>query len=343
MLVCNTRSLCGRITGVQRYASELLVRFSNRVHPIRPVRYLPGVHGHMWEQFVLPMRIGKNLLWSPCNSGPLTVSHQVVTVHDVTPIDHPEWMSKRFSQWYGYMIPRLVKRVHRVITDSEYSRERILAVSGVAAEKVVAIPLAADARFRQETAARIQEVTARYGLVPGKYLLSVSSLEPRKNLSRLLKVWSRLLPEIPGDINLVLAGPAGPSAIFGDFELKDIPKRVEFTGYIPDDELPALYSGALGFVYLSLYEGFGLPPLEAMACGTPVLSSQATSLAEVVVGGALTVEPHDDEAISDGLKRLILDDALREKLKSEGLARAKQFSWDNTAERTMQVLQEAAQ
>ncbi len=338
----NGRFVHGRVTGVQRYAWELLKRMPE-ARVISNDRPMSGAIGHAWEQFVLPFRSRGRLLWSPCNTGPLSVSQQVVTMHDMTPVDHPEWMSKRFSEWYRYLVPRLARRVRRIITDSDYSKERIISISGVSPDKIISIPLAADDRFCPADPEVVEKVSRRFGLEPSKYVLSVSSIEPRKNLPRLLNAWSRILSEIPDDICLVLAGAKGSEAVFGEFRLDGLPPRVEFTGYIPDDDLPGLYSGALGFIYISLYEGFGLPPLEAMACGTPVLSSSATSLPEVVGDSALTVDPEDDEAIAFALKQLILDGDLRSHLRASGITRARQFSWDTTAKQSRQVLQESSE
>jgi glycosyltransferase involved in cell wall biosynthesis len=241
------------------------------------------------------------------------------------------------------MIPRLARKVRKVLTDSEFSRQRIIEVSGISPDKVVAIPLAASEHFRMEGQDRIDAITRKYGLKPEKYLLSVSSLEPRKNLVRLLKAWSRILSDIPEDIHLVLAGATGATRVFSQLSLDTPPPRVVFTGYLPDESLPALYSGAMGFVYLSLYEGFGLPPLEAMGCGTPVISSTADSLVEVVGDAALLVAPEDEDAIADSLIRLIHDDQLRSRLHDAGLTRASQFSWGITADRVHQLLLDASQ
>ncbi len=140
----------------------------------------------------------------------------------------------------------------------------------------------------------------------------------------------------------MVAGAKGKDIIFKNTSLDKLPPKVCMPGYVPDEYLPTLYSGAIALVYVSLYEGFGLPPLEAMACGTPVLTSNVTSLPEVVGDAALMVDPYDVDAIAEGIKRLIEDDNLRRELSQKGLARAKLFSWDRTAEVTWSVLKEAA-
>ncbi|MBC7323609.1 MAG: glycosyltransferase family 4 protein, partial [Acetomicrobium sp.] len=168
------------------------------------------------------------------------------------------------------------------------------------------------------------------------------TIEPRKNLQRLLEAWSVVCSNLPQDVWLVVAGAKGKDIIFKNTSLKKLPPRVYMPGHVPDEHLPALYSGAIALVYVSLYEGFGLPPLEAMACGTPVLISNVTSLPEVVGDAALMVDPYDVDAIAEGIKRLVEDDNLRKELSQKGLARAKLFSWDRTAEVTWSVLKEAA-
>ncbi|HPU78519.1 MAG TPA: glycosyltransferase family 1 protein, partial [Thermosynergistes sp.] len=168
------------------------------------------------------------------------------------------------------------------------------------------------------------------------------TIEPRKNLQRLLEAWCVICQKLPQDVWLVVAGAKGRESIFRDASFNDLPPKVYMAGHVPDEHLPALYSGALFFAYVSLYEGFGFPPLEAMACGTPVLTSNVTSIPEVVGDAALMVDPYDVEAIADGIKRLVEDSSLRAELSRRGIARAKMFTWDKTAELTWKVLEEAA-
>lgn len=335
--------MSNRITGVQRYALELLAQFDDRVEKIAPGVHLEGIKGHIWEQFFLPKQLKGRLLWSPSNTGPLSVGKQVVSIMDVAPMDHPEWMNRRFSAWYGFLTPHLVRRVRSVLTISEFSKQRILHYCPDAEEKVTVTYLAADARFvptDQEEVVRVQE---RLALPSPHYLVALGSLEPRKNLARLLRAWKNVEHKIPDGVWLVLAGAQGKKLVFGEQSFENLPPRVHLTGHVPDPMLPALYSGAIGAVYLSLYEGFGLPPLEAMACGAPVLTSNVTSLPEVVGNAGIAIDPYDVDAIGDGILRLVEDAGLRADLRANGLARAKLFSWDKTAKQTWEVLQEATQ
>ena len=331
------------LTGVQRYTLELLSRWGDRAKKVAPSsrRFSSGLAGHFWEQVVLPMALRGALLFSPSNTGPLGVKRQVVTIHDVVPLDHPEWLNPRFAAWYRFLLPRLTHKVQRVITISNFTRQRLLELTTVPADKVVVIPNGVDARFSPRTADETSRVREALKIPTEYYVLSLGSLEPRKNLHRLLQAWSQVQNEIPSDIWLVIAGVKGKKLVFREVSFESLPPRVYLTGHVRDDFLPALYSGAVAFIYVSVYEGFGLPPLEAMASGTPMLTGDRTALPEVVGDAALMVDPFDVEAIAWGLKQLVEDGALRERLRRKGLQRAKMFSWDKTANMTWQVLQEA--
>ena len=341
MLVCNTRNLYSNVTGVQRYTLELMKRFNGRIQAVQPEQPLHGIRGHIWEQFILPAKLGKRLLWSPSNSGPLTVENQVLTVMDVSPMDHPEWMNPRFASWYKFLTPKLVRRVRSVLTISEFTKQRIKEYCPDMISKVHVVHLAADSRFFPVNKIFIRKALERLTIPTPYYLVALGSLEPRKNLQRLLEAWEQIQTIISDDIWLVLAGAKGKKIVFGNVSFEKLPPRVHLTGHVPDEILPALYSGAIASPYISLYEGFGLPPLEAMACGTPVITSNVSSLPEVVGNAAITIDPYDLEAISEALIRLVEDSGLRSKLRLRGLERVKQFNWDKTADKTWQILQQA--
>ncbi|RIH81532.1 Mannosylfructose-phosphate synthase [Meiothermus luteus] len=341
-VVVNTRTLSAKLTGVQRYTQEIVNRLAHRVELVAPQSHLEGVAGHAWEQFVLPTLLRGRLLWSPSNTGPLMVSHQVITVHDAVPFDHPEWLNPIFAGWYRFLLPRLIPRVRRIITVSEFSKTRILEHAQVDPARIIVIPNGVDSRFRPHKDQEHLNLIKRLGIPSCHYVLSLGSLEPRKNLDRLLKAWELLCEEVPEDIWLVVAGAKGKAQIFRDVFFEKLPPRVYFTGHVPDEYLPALYSAALVFVYVSVYEGFGIPPLEAMASGTPTLTSNQTALPEVVGDAGLTVNPFSVDAIAEGLRKLIGDSALRQTLRQKGLERSLQFGWDSIAERTWTVLREAA-
>ncbi len=325
-IALNARFYSHRPTGMQRYGIEMAKRLAGCLDVLRPGRPLRGAEGHLWEQFYLPTASRGRLLWSPNNTGPLAVGHQICTIHDIIPVDRPEWFSPRFAAWYQWLLPKLVHRVQHIIAISEFTKRRIIERFGVDATKITVVPNGIGSEFVPQSQP------------PGQYLLSVCSVEPRKNLPGLLRAWQRVAPRIPSEIELVLVGGKGASAVFQDAGVGELPPRVRFTGYVSDEQLPGVYAGALALIYPSLYEGFGLPPLEAMACGTPVVTSETTSLPEVVGEAALLVDPATEESIADGIRRIVDDAPLRDRLRSAGLARARQYTWDRSAEETRAVL-----
>lgn len=341
-IAVNTWALQSPVTGVQRYLLELLPHLPGPVQRVRPSHPLHGWRGLAWEQCVLPARTRGRLLWSPCSTGPLALRAQVVTVHDVAPLDHPEWLTAKFAAWYRFLLPRLARRARHLIAISEFTKRRLVATTGVNPAKVTVILHGIDARFSPQPPEAVAAVCHRHGLEPGKYWLSLGTLEPRKNLPRLLAAWSAALPDLDAGLQLALAGAAGNRNFFAAPGLPQLPARTRLLGHVPEGDLPGLYAGAMAFAYLSLYEGFGKPPLEALACGTPVLASNAASLPEVVGDAALTVDPADTGAITAALIRLAADPNLRARLSAAGRERALQFDWARSAAKTWRVLAAAA-
>ncbi|MDQ6664685.1 MAG: glycosyltransferase family 4 protein [Acidobacteriota bacterium] len=337
-IALNSRFYAHRPTGMQRYALELAGRFGGNIQQIRPDRPLKGAAGHLWEQFYLPAALKGRMLWSPNNTGPLAVANQVCTFHDLIPLDRPEWFNPRFAAWYQWLLPRLARKVRRIISVSEFTKQRIVERFGIEASKVTVIPNGVDARFHPRPADEIAAMRQSLGIGGAPYLLCVGSVEPRKNLQCLLKAWSRALAKIPEDVQLVVAGAKGARLVFSNIPVGKLPARVRLTGYVDDQQLPALYSGAMALVYPSLYEGFGLPPLEAMACGVPVITSNSTSLPEVVGDAGIQVDPTEAESIADAICRVTRDEPLRMAMRAKGLARAERYSWDAVALETWQVL-----
>jgi glycosyltransferase involved in cell wall biosynthesis len=343
-VICNARFAGQELTGVQRYGHELLRRFGGFVESVAPAAPLSAMRGHWWEQAELPGLCEGKLLWSPGNTGPLRVRRQVVTIHDASTLDHPEWFARKFAVWYRFLLPRLARRVRRVITVSEFSRGRLIERCGVSPDRVVAIHNGVDQRFRPATSGELDPFQRQHGL-RSPYLLYVGSWEPRKNLAVLLQAWQKLALK---DVTLILAGGVG--TVFRDRGFDRIPDGVRLWGRIADDDLVPLLAGATGFVFPSLYEGFGLPPLEAMACGCPALVSSATSLPEVCGpafdrargrGCAVYFDPRDADELAERIRDLLaLDGDTREIWTTNGLQHARQFTWDRAAAQTRQVLDE---
>lgn len=336
-ILVNGRFKSQAITGVQRYATEITTRLNNGIKLIHSPQFRSPLSGHVWEQFYLPTKVSStNMLWSPANTGPIAVKNQIVTIHDLSPIDHPEWFDRNFSYWYRFLLPKLAQRVKLIFTDSEFSKARIMNVFGLAENKVVSIPLGVGDQFKPATQANVDAVTNKLGILR-PYVLYIGSLEPRKNLLRLFQAWE-LVDE--HRVELVVAGMRGRS--FKDSGFDKVPSGVRMTGYVPDQDLPSLYTGALCFIYLSIYEGFGLPVLEAMSCGVPVISSNSTALPEVVGDAGLLLDPFDVVEIASTLKLLISDREQRDELQAKGFERAALYSWDKTTEIVWKELQSLA-
>jgi glycosyltransferase involved in cell wall biosynthesis len=270
----------------------------------------------------------------------------VVSIHDLSFEHLPETFKRRSRMQLRLTVRNSARRAARILSLSEHSRRDIIDTYGISPDRVTAIPLAAASHFSPVTDSReLQRVRHIYG-IDRDYILSVGSIQPRKNLARLVRAYASLRGEYSADKlpKLVLAGKC---AWLYDETLRALDETglrdtVVLTGYVPQSDLPALYSGALCFVYPSYFEGFGLPPLEAMKCGVSVVVGNRTSLPEVVGTAALTVDPFDVEAIAAAIKRLMNDSQLRQELRSKGQQRAGMFDWRETARKTLKVYEEVA-
>jgi glycosyltransferase involved in cell wall biosynthesis len=270
----------------------------------------------------------------------LTAARRVVTIHDVFPYVSPHTSTTLDRLIYRLWLPLAVRRVDAVITDSQNSKNDILRFLPVKAGQITVIPVAASPNYRPLAAGQVLPVLERHRL-PQPYILYVGSIEPRKNLLRLLQAYALLRESLPG-WRLVIVGARNvwlSSSLTEEIERLNLKTWIHFTGYVPEEDLPALYNGAGLFVFPSLYEGFGLPVLEAMACGVPVITSQASSLPEVAGDAALLVDPHSVEEIAAAMLRVLSDPGLRQDLKFRGLERSAGFSWERTARQTIDVYQ----
>jgi glycosyltransferase involved in cell wall biosynthesis len=324
----NGRFLSRRITGVERYAAEILSRLAGRVRILRPGPAGRGIVGHAWEQLVLPARLSsRSTLWSPANTGPLGVRNQLLTLHDLSALEHPEWFNPTFGLWNRILLPTLVRRVRRIAVPSETVRQKVLRRFGLPAERVVTVPGGVDlARFHPVSSQDQRE----------RYVLFVGTLEPRKNLPALLEAWQAIEARHP-QVSLVVAGTAG-----GVFRPVTLPKRIprlRLAGYASEAELPGLYAGAAVFVLPSLDEGFGLPVLEAMACGAPVIASAAGALPEVVGEAGMLFDPATPDSLAAALDLCLDNPDLCRRMQSLGFERACLFSWSRAAEQTGRLLE----
>lgn len=273
---------------------------------------------------------------------PFLRCRSVVTVHDISYALFPETFSLRDRWLLSVAVPLSMRRATRVITVSEAARRDILRRYRIAAEKVVAIPNGVGSHFRPvHDRGEQSRVRARYG-IPERYILAVGNLQPRKNLGRLIEAFAGLRRDGRIAHRLVLVGKSlwKEAEVFGAIRAHGLEDEVIATGYVADSDLPTIYSGADVFVYPSLYEGFGLPPVEAMACGAPVITSNTSALPEVVGDAAVTVSPTSTGEIAAALERVLGDERLRRDLRARGEERAATFTWRETARRTLRVYDE---
>jgi len=327
----NGRFLLRSVTGVERYATEIMIQLGARLRRVQPQSTANGLAGALWEQVSLPKHIHPGeVLWSPANTGPLAVTDQVLTLHDLSPLEHPDWFRPAFALWYRLLIPRLVQRVKHVVVPSEYVRSSVLQRFGFSPERVTVVPGGVDLqKFRP--AARNGA-----GTLPGEYVLYLGTLQPRKDLNSLLQAWQLIEAEFP-QVNLVIAGSQGKA--FARKAQIQGGERLFLPGYIPEERLAGLVASAVVLILPSLDEGFGLPTLEAMACGTPVIATQAGALPELVNGVGLLFKPGDFQALAQTLRRCLSEPDLRQTLVEAGLQQAKRFSWHDSAERMWSVIE----
>lgn len=341
VLAVNARFRNGARSGVQRVAHELLRRIAIDHREICPdQRFSVGMKGHAWEQLMLPLKTRSDPLWSPCNTGPIAIANQVVNFHDAAIFDHPEWFSPNFVRMYRALWPRLARRARRIVTVSEHARTRIAISLGIPLDRIEVVANGISDDFRPAPSAAIEAVAARYGVTPQRYFVTLSTVEPRKNLPLVIAAWERTEGQIDRDYKLLVIGGAGVSHIFRDAQLATgASDRLSTTGFVDDAELPALIGGAAALLYPSRYEGFGLPVAEAMACGTPAVTTRLTSLPEVGGDAALYVDPDDPADLAQTIVRLAQSAAMRADHRALGLARAGMFGWDRAADKMRHILQ----
>ena len=302
-----------------------------------------GLNKTVWMQIVLPRQLrhlctdvchftnGVASFWTPCPS--------VVTIHDMTLWLFPQYHYRRRLLAMRPFVPLAARRATAIIAVSQATKADIVRILGVEESKVHVVYEAPSPRFQPlKSVAELDRVRRRYGLPP-RLILYVGTIEPRKNLVRLLEAFARLRASHGIAHSLVFVGRRGwkDEAVFAAVERLELGGHVRFLGYVPDGDLVALYNLADLVAFPSLYEGFGLPVLEAMACGTPVVTSPNGSLSEVAGCAAELVDPCDVESIAAGLWQVLRDPTRQEELGACGLAQAARFSWDQTARQTRQI------
>jgi glycosyltransferase involved in cell wall biosynthesis len=294
-----------------------------------------------WALGVEVARLGLDLLHTTDFIPPaFGYRRSVITVHDLTFFHYPQFLTAESRRYYNRQIGWAVRRAGHILADSYATKSDLASMLDVPSDRVTVVHLAADPAFRPLADAEIAPVVARYGLEPG-FLLCVGTLEPRKNLPRLFRAYRQLLDAKTTCAPLVLVGGKGwlYDEIFERVQELRLTEYVRFLQHVTDADLPALYNAAGVLTTPSFYEGFGLPALEAMACGTPVVVANRSSLPEVVGEAGLLIDPDDVDDIAQALARVLTDGPLRSRMRELGLAQAARFSWERTARETLAVYQ----
>lgn len=332
------------------YASRTRPHALPPLGPNFRVRALP-VHdiwlARLWHRAQLPLPVemftGRvDIFHSPDFTLPPTLpgTKTLLTVHDLSFVRDPASAAPGLLKYLNTVVPRSVKRAHHILADSFATKNDLQEIYAVPPEKITVLYSGVEARFRRMSETEQQAVRAKYQLGEAPLILAVGTLQPRKNYVRVIQAFAELCNQLKTEsYTLVIAGGQGWlfDSIFAEVERLGLRGRVLFPGFIADEDLPALYSAARVLAYPSLYEGFGLPVLEAMACGTPVLTSTVSSLPEVAGEAALCVPPTDVPALAEALHQLLTDEALRADLSAKGLARAQTFTWGRAAQELLNI------
>jgi glycosyltransferase involved in cell wall biosynthesis len=296
------------------------------------MRYVGTSRGHLWEQVELPWHARSGFLVSLANAAPLLGRRQSVTIHDASVFAVPAAYSRAYRTWYRALLPALGRRADRIVTDSEFSRGELTKRAGIASHMIRVVPLGAEHILAVPCDVGI---LATHNLGRRPFILAVGSSSRHKNVQALYQAAQYLEP---GAYDVVVAGASNPRVFHAT--AASWAGHVKHLGYVTDGQLRALYSHAAVFVYPSLYEGFGLPPLEAMACGCPVVVARAASLPEVCGDAAAYCDPNDPLSLARSIQMVLQDESLRRDLTSRGAERAREFTWDRSARMLLSVVRE---
>ena len=348
-ILINGRFLSQRTTGVQRFAREITVGIDHLLGQpgfggldvklalpkgtscplsLSRIEVLPAgrLHGNIWEQAELPLLRPDATLINLGSTAPLRRRRQFVTIHDMSAFANADNYSRLFRSWYRFLQPRIARGAQRVITVSNFSASEIAAYCGVPAGKMLLIHNGVDHIDRIATDTSVFE---RLPVQRRGYLLAVGNLSPNKNIAATIRALERLRPE-GIDLPLVVVGTKQGIFADGTVPVSD-PSRTLSAGYVTDEQLRALYENAAGLVFPSLYEGWGIPVMEAMKLGCPVIASNQSVLPETCGDAALLCDPYDPDSIARQIKALLTIPGLADRLRAKGRQRAAQFSWQRSA------------
>ncbi len=352
IIAIDTQTTYGQKTGFGFYVNNLVEALAEEAGPYKYVGITPGVDRDLsslsrfaWDQFQFPLRAMRShaeLLHQPAFSAPVLYPGKVVvTVHDL--IARLFGSDIRFGsrQYFARWMPFSYRRADHIIAVSEHTKKDIVRELHIPEEKITVIYLAAGSEFSPDRDPKVvKAVTDKYG-VTQPYFVHIGTINPRKNLEFLVRAFSGVVKRYP-DVSLVITGKKGwyYDGLFRAVTDLGLEKKVIFTGYVADEEKPLLYNGALACVFPSVYEGFGLPPLEAMASGTPVVASKSSSVPEIVGGAGILADPADSAAWVTAMEAVLTKPKLRAELTTKGLHQASQFTWKKTARETIKIYEQ---
>ncbi|MGI9045678.1 MAG: glycosyltransferase family 4 protein [Burkholderiales bacterium] len=369
-LAVNGTALLSQLTGIGQYTKHLMteiekragfelnyfygIRWSNRLR-IGALPQIGRIRTFLRTAIPKPYEVSRLIQGARFRAGlkrwPADLYHEpnfmpfrfdgptVTTIHDMSYLRYPETHPKIRVDMMNRLLPKSVERSSHILTDSEFVRDEILSAFGVSPSKVHAVHLGASSDYRPMTAGQTRKCMRQYELIHGSYVLAVGTLEPRKNLVQALRAYRNLPAPMRDRYPLVVAGMKGWFSDKIEAEMRELEAKgqVRLLGYVPHELLPQLYAAASMLIYPSIYEGFGLPPLEAMASGIPVITSNQSSMPEVVGDAGYTIDPMDVEAMTAAMHEIVDATDQRQMRIARGLARAKLFSWERCAEQTLAV------
>lgn len=319
---------------------DILKEYQDNGIRLNPCRWLKGkTYRHLWPFLPVPYSCffgsdSQITQFFNYSIPPGVKGRKVTIVYDMSYKACPDTVRERTKIWLELTLRPSCQRADMIVTISEFSKREIIRYLDIVPEKIVVMPCAADhTRFRADISeVQIENVKKKYGF-SGEYFLYLGTIEPRKNIQRIIDAYAGLKKKYRDAPRLVLAGGKGwkCDSVYESVRELHMPKDILFTGYVSEEDAPPLMAGAKAFLFPSLYEGFGIPVIEAMACGTPVITSNTSSLPEVAGDAGLLVDPYSEEEMSRAMEKLMLDEGLCQELSAKGVDRARRFTWEHSA------------